>query len=162
MAVSHWAPCTGHCICYCFPKHHGSFMYRNSAGSPALFFLGSPAGLSSGTEERCFSCRRSMAWPAFGVPLCAFYCTFGDILSNLLWCGMMIWLSFCSIAFVHGQAASSPVLVIIGMGVPAFRPTSILSSLRRCVRRTPCRRRRLRLRWRDEAAAAGKSSIFCV
>ena len=24
-------------ICCCFPKHHGSFMYRNSAGSPALF-----------------------------------------------------------------------------------------------------------------------------
>ncbi len=29
----------------------------------------------------------------FGVPLLAFYCTFGDILSNLIWCGMMIWLS---------------------------------------------------------------------
>jgi hypothetical protein len=31
--------------------------------------------------------------------LCAFYCTFGDILSNLLWCGMMILVSYRSI---HG------------------------------------------------------------
>lgn len=25
-----------------------------------------------------------------------FYCTYGDILSNLIWCGLMIWLSFCA------------------------------------------------------------------
>ena len=31
--------------------------------------------------------------------MCAFYCTFGDILSNLLWCGMMILVSYRSI---HG------------------------------------------------------------
>ena len=31
------------------------------------------------------------------MPLLAFYCIFGDILSNLIWCGMMIWLSFCAI-----------------------------------------------------------------
>ena len=34
---------------------------------------------------------------AFGLPLLAFYCIFGDILSNLIWCGMMIVLSFCAI-----------------------------------------------------------------
>ena len=48
-------------------------------------------------EERSFRCRRAWLAPAFGLPLLAFYCTFGDILSNLIWCGMMIWLSFCSI-----------------------------------------------------------------
>ena len=31
------------------------------------------------------------------MPLLVFYCTFGDILSNLIWCGMMIWLSYCAI-----------------------------------------------------------------
>jgi hypothetical protein len=31
-----------------------------------------------------------------GVPLLVFYCTYGDILSNLIWCGLMIWLSFCA------------------------------------------------------------------
>ena len=31
------------------------------------------------------------------MPLLAFYCIFGDILSNLIWCGMMIVLSFCAI-----------------------------------------------------------------
>ena len=43
-------------------------------------------------DERSFRCRRAWLAPAFGVPLLAFYCTFGDILSNLIWCGMMIWL----------------------------------------------------------------------
>ena len=48
-------------------------------------------------DERSFRCRRAWLAPAFGIPLLAFYCTFGDILSNLIWCGMMIWLSFCAI-----------------------------------------------------------------
>mgnify|MGYP006962776439 CR=1 FL=1 len=48
-------------------------------------------------DERSFRCRRAWLAPAFGVPLLAFYCIFGDILSNLIWCGMMIWLSFCAI-----------------------------------------------------------------
>ena len=44
-------------------------------------------------DERSFRCRRAWLAPAFGVPLLAFYCIFGDILSNLIWCGMMIVLS---------------------------------------------------------------------
>lgn len=31
------------------------------------------------------------------MPLLGFYCTYGDILSNLIWCGLTIWLSFCAI-----------------------------------------------------------------
>ena len=99
MAVLHWAPCTGHCICYCFPKHHGSFMYRNSAGSPALFSLSPTIYSLLPRRKEAFSCRKSLLAPLIGVPLCAFYCTFGDILSNLLWCGMMILVSYRSI---HG------------------------------------------------------------
>ncbi len=59
-------------------------------------------------DERSFRCRRAWLAPAFGVPLLAFYCTFGDILSNLIWCGMMIWLSFCAIrglVYANGQTA---------------------------------------------------------
>ena len=48
-------------------------------------------------EERAFRCREAWLSPLAGVPLLAFYCTYGDILSNLIWCGMMIWLSFCAI-----------------------------------------------------------------
>ena len=48
-------------------------------------------------DERSFRCRRAWLAPAFGVPLLAFYCIFGDILSNLIWCGMMIVLSYCAI-----------------------------------------------------------------
>ena len=48
-------------------------------------------------DERAFRCRRAWLAPAFGVPLLAFYCAFGDILSNLIWCGIMIELSYCAI-----------------------------------------------------------------
>ena len=48
-------------------------------------------------EERAFHCREAWLSPLAGVPLLVFYCTYGDILSNLIWCGMMIVLSFCSI-----------------------------------------------------------------
>ena len=40
----------------------------------------------SSAEERDFSTRKSLIAPLIGVPLCVFYCTFGDVLSNLLWC----------------------------------------------------------------------------
>ena len=45
-------------------------------------------------EERTFRCKRALIAPLIGVPLCIFYCTFGDILSNLLWCGMMVAVSW--------------------------------------------------------------------
>ena len=48
-------------------------------------------------EERAFRCREAWLSPLAGVPLLVFYCTYGDILSNLIWCGMMIVLSFCAI-----------------------------------------------------------------
>ena len=63
----------------------------------SLIFLRILQATLAGTEERCFRCRRAWLAPAFGVPLLAFYCTFGDILSNLIWCGMMIVLSYGSI-----------------------------------------------------------------
>ena len=48
------------------------------------------------SEERSFCCRKAWLAPLVGVPLLVFYCTYGDILSNLIWCGLMIWLSFCA------------------------------------------------------------------
>ena len=53
-------------------------------------------GLST-AEERGFACRKALLSLLIGVPLCMFYCTFGDVLSNLLWCGMMIVISHHSI-----------------------------------------------------------------
>ena len=47
--------------------------------------------------ERGFRCRKAWLAPLVGVPLLVFYCTYGDILSNLIWCGLMIWLSFCAV-----------------------------------------------------------------
>ena len=63
----------------------------------SLIFLRILQATLAGADERGFRCRRAWLAPAFGVPLLAFYCAFGDILSNLIWCGMMIWLSFCAI-----------------------------------------------------------------
>ena len=60
----------------------------------SLIFLRILQATLATQDERSFRCRRAWLAPAFGVPLLAFYCTFGDILSNLIWCGMMIWLSF--------------------------------------------------------------------
>ena len=54
----------------------------------SLIFLRILQATLAGTDERSFRCRRAWLAPAFGVPLLAFYCTFGDILSNLIWCGM--------------------------------------------------------------------------
>ncbi|MFR8331712.1 MAG: hypothetical protein ACLU9S_04540 [Oscillospiraceae bacterium] len=60
----------------------------------SVIFLRILQATLSTPEERGFRCRRAWLAPAFGVPLLAFYCTFGDILSNLIWCGMMIVLSY--------------------------------------------------------------------
>ena len=51
----------------------------------------------SSAEERSLPCRKALIALLIGVPLCIFYCTFGDILSNLLWCGMMIVVSYHAI-----------------------------------------------------------------
>ena len=63
----------------------------------SVIFLRILQATLAGADEHSFRCRRAWLAPAFGVPLLAFYCTFGDILSNLIWCGMMIWLSYCAI-----------------------------------------------------------------
>lgn len=77
----------------------------------------------TGTDERAFRCRRAWLAPAFGVPLLAFYCTFGDILSNLIWCGMMIWLSFCAIrglVYAKGQTDTARNMRYFHIGVLCF------------------------------------------
>lgn len=63
----------------------------------SLIFLRILQTALAGKDERGLRCL--WAWIALpvGIPLLVFYCTYGDILSNMIWCGMMIWLSFCSI-----------------------------------------------------------------
>ena len=48
----------------------------------------------SSAGERRFLTGKALIAPLIGIPLCVFYCTFGDVLSNLLWCGMMIVVSY--------------------------------------------------------------------
>ena len=89
----------------------------------SVIFLRILQATLAGTDERSFRCRRAWLAPAFGVPLLAFYCTFGDILSNLLWCGMMIWLSFCSIrglVCANGQTGAARNMRYFHIGVLCF------------------------------------------
>ena len=65
----------------------------------------------------------------FGVPLLAFYCIFGDILSNLIWCGMMIWLSFCAIrglVYANGQTGAARNMRYFHIGVLCFASSEYL------------------------------------
>ena len=63
----------------------------------SVIFLRILQATLSSPDERAFRCRNAWLAPLAGVALMMFYCTYGDILSNLIWCGMMIVLSFCSI-----------------------------------------------------------------
>ena len=74
-------------------------------------------------EERAFRCREAWLSPLAGVPLLVFYCTYGDILSNLIWCGMMIWLSFCAIrglVYANGQTGAVRHMRYFHIGVLCF------------------------------------------
>ena len=77
----------------------------------------------SSAEERDFSTRKSLIAPLIGIPLCAFYCTFGDILSNLLWCGMMIVVSYHSIrglAYAQIQTGTACKMRYFHIGVLCY------------------------------------------
>ena len=63
----------------------------------SMIFLRILQATLASQDEHSFRSRRAWLAPAFGVPLLAFYCAFGDILSNLIWCGIMIGLSYCAI-----------------------------------------------------------------
>ena len=63
-------------------------------GKRARVMLRVTVGVHAGGHEYISTAHEDQK---FGVPLLAFYCTYGDILSNLIWCGMMIELSYCAI-----------------------------------------------------------------
>ena len=94
----------------------------------SVIFLHILQATLSTPEERTFRCRRAWLAPAFGVPLLAFYCTYGDILSNLIWCGMMIELSYCAI---RGFLMQTPRRVRCEYAVVSHRHAVF------CVRRIP-------------------------
>ena len=89
----------------------------------SVIFLRILQATLAGTDERAFRCRRAWLAPAFGLPLLAFYCTFGDILSNLIWCGMMIVLSYCAIrglVYVKTQTGAARNMRYFHIGVLCF------------------------------------------
>ena len=89
----------------------------------SLIFLRILQATLASQDERSFRSRSAWLAPASGVPLLVFYCTFGDILSNLIWCGMMIWLSFCAIrglVYADGQTGAARNMRYFHIGVLCF------------------------------------------
>ena len=77
----------------------------------------------SSAGERRFLTGKALIAPLIGIPLCVFYCTFGDILSNLLWCGMMIAVSYYAIrglAYARTQTGAARQLRYFHIGVLCY------------------------------------------
>ncbi len=95
----------------------------------SVIFLRILQATLSGREERAFRCRAAWLAPLIGVSLMIFYCTYGDILSNLIWCGMMIWLSFCAIrglAYAKTQTGTARDAMYFHIGVLCFTASEYL------------------------------------
>ena len=89
----------------------------------SVIFLSMLQYTLSSAEERRFPCRKALSAVLIGVPLCMFYCTFGDVLSNLLWCGMMIVISHHSIrglAYAYTQTGTARELRHFHIGVLCY------------------------------------------
>ena len=100
------------------------FFYVSEFGwVSSMIFLRILQATLTGSEERTFRCRRAWLALLVGVPLVVFYCTYGDILSNLIWCGMMILLSFCSVrglVYANAQTGAARELRYFHIGVLFF------------------------------------------
>lgn len=77
----------------------------------------------SDEKERTFPCRAAWLSVLIGVPLCILYCFYGDILSNLLWCGMMMVISYCSIRgliFARRQVGEAHNMQYFHIGILSY------------------------------------------
>ena len=89
----------------------------------SVIFLRILQATLAGKEEGAFRCRKAWLAPLVGVPLLVFFCTYGDILSNLIWCGMMILLSFCALrglAYTKTQTGAAQSMRYFHIGVLCF------------------------------------------
>ena len=77
----------------------------------------------SGEEECAFKCRAAWLSPLVGVPLMALYCAYGDILSNLIWCGLVMVLAYGSIrglAYAREQTGRARDMQYFHIGILCF------------------------------------------
>ena len=95
----------------------------------SVIFLRILQATLSRPEERAFRCRRAWLAPLLGLPLMVFYCTYGDILSNLIWCGMMIVLSFYALrglAYANAQTGAARSMRCFHIGILCFAAAEYL------------------------------------
>ena len=77
----------------------------------------------SGREERQFRCRTAWLSLFVGIPLLVLYCTHGDILSNMIWCSLMMSISYSAIRglfYVGTQTGDARRLRHFHIGVLCF------------------------------------------
>lgn len=89
----------------------------------SVIFLSYSAYVLSDEKERTFPCRAAWLSVLIGVPLCILYCFYGDILSNLLWCGMMMVISYCSIRgliFARKQVGEAHNMQYFHIGILSY------------------------------------------
>ena len=109
------------CFYGCFAL--GSLYWTLYLWVASVIFLSILQYSLSSAEERGFVCRRARIAFLIGVPLCIFYCTFGDVLSNLLWCGMMIAVSYHAIrglTYARTQTGAARQLRYFHIGVLCY------------------------------------------
>ena len=95
----------------------------------SVIFLRILQATLSRPEERALRCRRTWLAPLVGFPLMVFYCTYGDILSNLIWCGMMIVLSFYALrglACANAQTGAERSMRCFHIGILCFAAAEYL------------------------------------
>ena len=95
----------------------------------SVIFLRMLQATLSGPDERAFRCRAAWLAPLIGVPLMIFYCTYGDILSNLIWCGMVTALAFCAtrgLAYANRQTGQARERRYFHAGVLGFAAAEYL------------------------------------
>lgn len=95
--------------CFAVAGLYWTLYYLLFSETPQIFYVSELGWISgyiflyllqytfSDQDERAFKCGAAWISLVLGIPLMLFYCTFGDILSNVVICGMMMLLSWNAI-----------------------------------------------------------------
>ena len=99
------------CFYFCFALGclYWTLYYLLFVETPQIFYVSETGWMASyiflcllqyslsDREERMFRCRTVWLAPLIGIPLLVFYCTYGDILSNICICGITIFILWSAI-----------------------------------------------------------------
>lgn len=95
-APSPWAPSTGRCICCCGRRPADLLRLRPCVAGQLCLLLALTLTLPDAAERQS---RTGLCWlaPAFCLPQFVLYVTHGDLLLNVLMCGLTMMLAWCAV-----------------------------------------------------------------